>query len=286
MSELSSKINPQILLNGMHSEQEQDGAATTEHQMFSVALREEYLEDGDAAENETRAKNQSAFQKVGNQIRSQVGMKSPKSGMLELVQRVKDRETELARVTGDPEGDPADPMTDESKAGMGLKEEDLYAVFEKKLEVRENALKDEFEGKISQVLQEMRAYTDQSLKDLDCKIQSLQSYNLPHRKERQESKGPQKIPGAMATKRGRVLTRTMTTIVPKTCAPFVFGPRAKSETLCSSKGASSVLLLRDPVLCLPVNKPGHGHGRRPPPLVCPPLRQPKTAVQQKAKTGN
>ncbi|KAL6114523.1 uncharacterized protein ACO6RY_05270 [Pungitius sinensis] len=287
MSKISSKINPQILFNGMQQEQEQDDAATTEGQMSSVALEEECLEGDDAAENETQAKIQSAFQKVGNQIRSQVGMKAPKSSMLELVQKVKDRETELARVNGEPEGEPADLLTDESKAAMDLKEEDLYAFFEKKLEVRENALKDEFEGKISQVLKEMRAYTDQSLKDLDCKMQSLQSKNPPIRKEQQEGKGPnntQKTSGAMATRRGRVLIRTMTTIVPKTCAPFVFGPRAKSETLCSSKGASSQLPLRDALLSLPGNKPGQS--RKPLPLVGPPLRQHKKVAQRKAKTGN
>lgn len=281
MSEFPSKINPQILFNGM---QEQDDAATTEGEMSSVDLEEECLEDSDAAENETRSKSQSAFQKVGNQIRSQVGTKAPKSSMMELVQRVKDRETELARVNGESEGEPADLLTDESKSAMDLKGGDQYAVFEKKFEAREKALKDEFEGKISQVLKEMRAYTDQSLKDLDCKMQSLQASNLPNRKEQQESKGPNNAQKTLATRRGRVLTRTMTTIVPKTCAPFVFGPRAKSETLCSSKGAGSLLLLRDPALPLPANKPGQS--RRPPPLVCPPLRQHKKDVQRKAKTGN
>ncbi|KAK9522479.1 hypothetical protein VZT92_018940 [Zoarces viviparus] len=296
MSELSSKLNPQILLNGEQQRQQQEDAAAIEGQMSSVGLEDACLEDSVAAEKETQAKVQSVFQQVRNQIRSQVGMKAPKSSMLELVQRVKDRETEIAQMNGEPEGKnvsskekkPAEMLTDESKDGMDLKEEELCAFFEKKLEVDTKALQVEFEVKISQVRKEMRAYTDQSLKELECKMQSWQSHNLQHRKEQQDSKGPNKIQKtsaapSLASRRGRVLTRTMTTIIPKTCALVIMGPRAKSETLSSSKGASS-RLPRDPVLSLPVNK--SWQSRKPLLPACPPLHQHKKVVRPKAKTGN
>jgi len=281
MSKLSSQMNPQILLNDEEPEQQQD--ATTEGPMSDVGLEDECLEDSDAAEKKTQAKVQSVFQQVRDQIRSQVGMKGPQSSLMELVQRVRDRETEIAQANGEPEGKdvsskektPGEMLTDESKDRMDLKEEELCALFEKMLQASEKALKDEFEGKISQVRKEMRAYTDQSCKDLECKMQ--------------ERKGPNKIQKTSAApslppRRGRVLTRTMTTIFPKTCAPVIIGPRAKSETLSSSKGASSRLVLRDPVLVLPVYKPCQS--RKPLPPVCPPLHQHNKVIGPKAKTGN
>ncbi|XP_074494667.1 uncharacterized protein LOC141769476 [Sebastes fasciatus] len=224
-------------------------------------------------------------------------MKAPKSSIMELVQRVKDRETEIAQVNGEPEGKdvsseekkPAEMLMDESKDEMDLKEEELCAIFEKKLEASGKALKDEFEVQISQVRNEMQAYTDKALKDLECKMQSWQSHDLQHPKEQQESKGPNKIQKTSAapslvSRRGRVLTRTMTTIIPKTCAPVIIGPRAKSETLSSSKGASSRPLLRDPVLFLPGNKPCQS--RKPLLPACPPLHQNKKPVWPKGKAGN
>ncbi|TNN86484.1 hypothetical protein EYF80_003254 [Liparis tanakae] len=279
MSKLSSQINPQILLNDEKPEQRRD--ATTEGPTPDVAVEDGCLEDGDAAEKKTQAKVQSVFQQVRDQIRSQVVLKGPQSSLMELVQRV--RETEIAKVNGEPEGEdvsskekpPGEMLTDVSTDGMDLKEEELCALFEKKLEASEKAIKDEFEGKISQVRKEMQAYTDQSWKDLECKMQ--------------ESKGPNKIQKtsaapSLAPRRGRVLTRTMTTTFPKTCAPVIMGPRAKSETLSSSKGASSRLLLRDPALVLPVYKPCQS--RKPLPPVCPPLHQHNKVTRPKAKTAN
>lgn len=294
MSELSPESNPQILVNGEQQEQQQDDAAAVE-QISSVGLQNECLEDNVTAEKEKRAKVQSVFQQVRNQIRSQVGMRAPKSSILELVQRVRDRETEIAQVNGEPEGKDvsseemkqAELLTDESKDEMDLKEEELCVMFEKKLEASKKALKDEFDVQISQVRKEMQAYTDQALKDLESK---MQSWHNPHPKEQQEGKGqdnkqkPSAAAPSLASRRGRVLTRTMTTIIPKTCAPVIIGPRAKSETLSYSKSKSSRLLLRDPVLSLPGNK--LCQSRKPLPPACPPLNQRKKPVRPKAKTGN
>ncbi len=296
MSELSSETNPQILVNGEQQEQQQqqEDAAAAGEQISSVGLDDECSEDSVAAEKETQARMQSVFQQVRNQIRSQADVKAPKSSILELVQRIKDRETETAQVNGEPEGKDvsgeekkqAEMLADERKDEMNIKEEELCAMFEKKLEASKKTLRDEFEVQISQMRKEMQAYTHQALKDLECKMHSLQQARP---KEQQESKGPDKKqkPSAapsLASRRGRVLTRTMTTIIPKTCAPVIIGPRAKSETLSSSKGQTSQLLLRDPVLSLPGNK--QYWSRKPLLPACPPLQQGKKPVRAKAKTGN
>ncbi|KAI3371881.1 hypothetical protein L3Q82_006759 [Scortum barcoo] len=227
MSEPSSETNPQIQVNNEHQEQQQqDNAAAAGEPIPSVGLTDECSEDNVSAEKETQARMQSVFQQVRNQIKSQVGAKAPKNSIQELVQRVKDREMEIGQ-----------------------------------LEATKKALRDEFEVQISQVRKEMQAYTDMALKDLECKMESWQPHNLPQARpiDQQESKGPDKkqkplTAPSLDPRRGRVLTRTMTTIIPKTCAPVVICPRAKSETMSTSKGQTSQLQLRDPLLSLPGNK--------------------------------
>ncbi|TKS79067.1 hypothetical protein D9C73_012105 [Collichthys lucidus] len=292
MSELSS-ANPLILVNGEAEEQQEqkqddDAAVKEEEQMSSVSVDEESLEDGAAAETGKQAKMQSVLQQVRNRIRSQVGVKEPKSSILELVQRVVDREMEVTQVNGDPEGEDvsgeekkqAEVLMDESKDEMDLREEELCAIFEEKLEATKKALRDEFEAQLSQVRKEMQAYADKAVKDSECK---MQLHNL---REQQESKGPDRRqrPSAaplLPSRRGRVLTRTMTTIIPKTCAPVIVGPRAKSETLSCSKGESSRLRLRDPMFSLTSNNK-QCQSRKPlPPTVHPPLQQRKKPVRAK-----
>lgn len=295
MTELSSEINPQILVNGGHQHQ-QDDAATVQEQIPTVSLDTECSKDS-AAEKEAQAKMQSLLQQVRNQVRLQAGKKAPKSSIMELVQRVKDREMEIAQVSADPDGKDVNSaeqqngelFTDENEDDVHLKEEELCAVFEEKLEASKKVLRDEFEVQISQMRKEMQAYTDHALKDLECKMQSWKSHcqQQTHPKEQQESKCTDKKqkPSAapsLATRRGRVLTRTMTAILPKTCAPVIIGPRARSETLTSAKGESSRLLPRDPAFYIPGNKPYQSH--KPLPPACRPLHQRKKHVQ--AKTGN
>lgn len=287
MSELSSSRNPQVLVNGKQQDQQQD----EKEQIPTVGLDDEYLESSASEDKETQAKMQSVFQQVRSQIKSQVGVKAPKSSMLELVQRVQDRKTEVAQENREPENNSEEKTQvenaiDEIKDEVNLKKEELFVTFEKKLEASKKALKDEFEEQISQVRKDMQAYIDHALKDVECKMQSWQSLHLQqaHPKEQQESKGPDKkqkpsAAASLASRRGRVLTRTMTTIIPKTCAPVIVGPRAKSETLSYSKGESSRLLPRDPVLSK-VSKSYQSHK----PL--PPLHQRKKSVGAKAKTGN
>ncbi|GLD72894.1 uncharacterized protein AKAME5_002421900 [Lates japonicus] len=290
MSELPSETNPQILVNGEQQHQG-TGAATVEEQL---SLDGDCSEDSAAAEKETQVKMQSVLQQVRKQIRSQVGTKAPKSRIMELVQIVRDREIELAQVDGEPEGKAvngeekreAEVATDESKDDMDLKEEVLCAVFEEKLEANKKALRDEFEEQISQVRKEMQAYTDKALKDLECKMSIWRSDILQqtHPKEQPDKKQKPPTAPSLASRRGRVLTRTMTTIIPKTCAPVIIGPRAKSETLTSSKGRCSQLLPRDPVVSIPGNRPYQS--RKPLPPACPPLHQRKKPVRANAKTGN
>lgn len=281
MSESSSEANPRIVVTGEQEQrQQEDHAAAVEEQMSLVSLDKE---DGGAADKETQAKMQSVFQQVRNQIRSQVGMRAPKSSILELMQRVKDREMKIAQVNGEgssEEKEPAEMLTEECKDEMDRKQEELCEIFEKKLEASQKALRDEFKVQICQVRTEMQSYTDQALKDFECKMQTRQ----------QENKGPDKkarpsAPPSLASRRGRVLTRTMTTIIPKTCAPVILGPRARSETLSSSKAESSRLVLRDPVLSLPGNKPCQSRKPLLPPAY-PPVYERKKPVRGKAKTGN
>lgn len=295
----SSELNPQILVNGEEQQQQQqqqleeqqqqmeEEAAAAEGQMSSVDLDKESSE---AAEKEKQAKVQSLFQHVRTQIRSQVSMKATKNSILELMQRV--REMETAQVNGEPEGEDVsgegkEEAADESKDEMDVKQEELCAIFDKKLEASEKALRDEFRVQISQVRADMQAYTDQALRDLECKMNSRQPHSL---QQQQESRGPDRkqkpsAPSSLAPRRGRVLTRTMTTIIPKTCAPVIIGPRAKSETLSCSKGESSRLVLRDPLLPAPGYKQCPSRKPLLPPA-CPPLQQRKRPVRPKAQTEN
>ena len=289
----TSELNPQILVNGEdqhqqeQQQQEEEEAAAAEGQTSPVNLDEESSE---AAEKEKQARMHSLFQQVRSQIRSQVSMKATKNSILELVQRV--RELETAQVNGEPDGEDVngegkEEAADESKDEMDLKQEELCAIFEERLEASEKALRDEFKVQISQVRADMQAYTEQALKDFECKMNSRQLHIL---QQQQESRGPDRkqkpsAPSSLPPRRGRVLTRTMTTIIPKTCAPVIIGPRAKSETLSCSKGESSRLVLRDPVLTAPGCKQCPSRKPLLPPA-CPPLQQRKRPVRPKAQTGN
>ncbi|XP_034451886.1 uncharacterized protein LOC117767990 [Hippoglossus hippoglossus] len=238
-----------------------------------------------------QVKLQSIIQQVREQIKSQGGTRAPKSSILELVQRVKDREVEGAQMDSEPEGGDVN-SEDNRHSEMNRKEQELCAMFEQKLEASKKAWRDEYEQQISQVCREMQAYTDKALKDMECKLQSWQSHAVPqtHPREQQESKGPdrkQKPPAAapsLAARRGRVLTRTMTTIIPKTCTPVIMGPRAKSETLTYSRGARSRILPRDLTLSSPGNKPHQSH-RPLPPTQPQPHHQCRKSVWGKTKAG-
>lgn len=288
MTELSAETNPQILVNGEQQEQQQEDAAAAEEQISSVSLDEESSEDNVAAEKEKNAKMQSVFQQVRHQIRSQAVRKDKKNSILELMKLVKDMET--ARANGEPEAEEVsrEEKKDDSKDEMDLKQEELCAMFEKKLEDCKKTLRAEFDLQVSQARAEMRAYTDQALSDWKFKTQSRQTCNLQPR-EQHESKNPEKkqkpsAPPSLVSRRGRVLTRTMTTIIPKTCAPVIVGPRAKSETLSSSKAESSRLLQRETMLHLSGNKSCHCRKPLLPPA-CPPLQQRKKPAGAKTKTG-
>lgn len=291
MSESLSKANPQILVNSEQEEQQQEeSAAAVEEQLSVVSLEE--AEDGGAAEKETQGKMQSVFQQVRNQIRSQAGMSAPKGSILEVMQRVKEREIRITQVNdGDGNGEEKEPvamLTDESKEEIDVKQEELCEVYEKKLEASQKALREDFEAQISQMRAEMKAYTDQALKDLESKMQSQQLELQQHPSKLQEGKDrAQKpsVPPSLAARRGRVLTRTMTTIIPKTCAPVILGQRAKSEISSCSKGKSSRLVLRDPVLFLLGNKPCQSRKPLLPPAY-PQGQQHIKKVPAKAKTGN
>lgn len=282
MNDLAAETNLQILMSGKEKEQPQDEVAAVEEQISAASLGDECAEDSDSADNEAQAKMLSVFQQVRNQIRLEVGLKTPKGSMLELVQRLKDIQSEVTQENGEPEEkSQVGNQTEECKDEVHLKEEELCAIFEKKLKDSEEALRDEFKQQISQAHKDMQAYTDRGLKDLEFKMQSWHTQYLQrsHLKD-QEGKGPdkkQKPSTATLSRNGRVLTRTMTTIIPKTCAPVIVGPRAKSETL------SSRIVLRDPGLCFAGSRPYQN--RKPLPPACPPLHQRKKPVRAKPKTG-
>lgn len=297
MSEISSNTNPKILVNHEELEQQEDTEAATLDEQVSTVYS---LDDKCSEEKESQAKMQSVLQQVRQHIRSQAGTKAAKSSIAELVKRVKEMEMEMAQVNSEPEGKDVNSeekkeavdemMTDDSKDEMDVKEEEPCACFEGKLEATKKALRDEFDEQISQVRTEMQAYTAKALRDLECKMRNWESHihKQSHPKEEQESKGPDRrqrppVVPSLAARRGRVLTRTMTTIIPKTCPPVIIGPRAKSETLASSKGGSSRLLPRGPAHSLPGSKPYQS--LKPLPPTCPPLHQCKKTICAKVKTG-
>lgn len=291
MSNTFSEKNPEILVNSEQQEQQpaqqDNNAAAGEEHAFSLSVDDKCSEDSAPAEREPQAKMQSILHQVRNQIRSKV---IHKSSMLELVQKVK--EIELAQVSVEAECEEVngeekkEVLTHEHKHEM-CPTKDLCASLEEKFEARTKALKDEFQVQIAEVRTEMQAYTDHALKAFEDKMQGWQTQSEAEPRE-QESKAPDKKqkPSAappLGSRRGRVLTRTMTAIIPKTCAPVVVGPRAKSETMSFLKDECSRFPPEDPVLSLSGNKACQSH--KPLPPARPQLHQRKKPIQTKAKSG-
>lgn len=270
----------------------QDSPPAGEEQASSVASHNERTEDGSATEKEVQAKVQSVFEQVRSRIRSQAS----RSSLLELVQKIKERESELAQENSKThskddaeEEKEAEEQQDQCQLDLGL--EVLRSTFEEKLEAAKSDLKKELEVQISLVRKDMQTYTDQALKDLEQKMQNCHCHSLQqtHPKAQAECAAAEKKqkPSAapLALRRRKVLTRTMTTIIPKTSAPVLTGPRAKSEEILSlSKGHSPQFMLRDQVFHLPEKKTYQS--RNPLPPARPPLHQHKKPVQAKPKTGN
>lgn len=276
MSESSSET-PTILVNGEQEEQQEQHGAQAEDTISPVDLEEE---DKASAETETQAKMQSVFHQVRNQIRSQAGVRASKSGILELMQRLKDRDVVkmTAQVNGECSGEFKEPVV-----AKDLTQEELCEMMEKKLEVSQKALRESMEEQITRVREEMRTYTDKALKDMECKM--LMQQQPPHgRAQGPDRKHRPSATPSLASRRGRVLTRTMTTIIPKTSVPVVLGPKTRSETMTFAKGQSSQLMMRDPGLSLQGSKPCQGRKPLLPPAN-PTLHLRKKAVQTKAKTA-
>lgn len=259
----SSPETPKILVNGETEEQqEQHGPANP-----WVGLEEE---DGASAETRTQAKMQSVLQQVRNQIRSQSGGRTSKSGILELMQRLKDRDS--VKVNGGCESESKETVVEKD-----LNEKELCEMLEKKLEASQKILRESMEEQMSRLREEMRTHTDKALKDLECRMQLQQSQG-PDRKQRPSA------PPSLASRRGRVLTRTMTTIIPKTSVPVVLSSKTRSDTVTFAKGHSSQLMMRDPGLSLQGRRPSQSRKPLPPPAN-PALHPSKRAVQVKAKTA-
>lgn len=258
MSKLSTEANPQIFVNG-----EQDELEQQEEQINLVSPEEEEDED-----KKIQVKFQSVFQQVRNQIRSQVDTRTSNSSILELMEKLKDREGRLE--PEDEQGDEEEIEPGESTVKMDAKQEELCEAFGKKLEATQKTFRYEIESLISQVRAESQAYTEQAIKALESKMLSTQALLQPQHPSQKKVPDKKEQPSAspsLASRRGRVLTRTMTTIIPKTCAPVLSGPRAKSEATSSRRSEISGPLRRDPVLSLPGNR--LHQGRRP---VLPPAR--------------
>lgn len=290
MSEAASETDPETLVNC----EQQDSPAAGEEQTSSVALQDESTEDGGTTEKDVQAKVQSVFEQVRTRIRSQAS----KSSILELVQKIKERETEVLQENSSTDGtvsaeeEKEEEQKDGSQKELDLRLEMLRSSFEDKLEATKRDLRNEFDVQISLVRKDMQTYTDQALKDLEQKMQEWRSHGLQqtHPKTQAEGAAAEKkqkslAAPSLALRRGKVLTRTMTTIIPKTSAPVLTGPRAKSEEILSiSKGHSPQFMLRDQVFYLPEKKPYQSCNPLPP--ARPPMHQRKKPAQTKPKTGN
>lgn len=263
MTELSSETPPTILVTGEQKEQQEQHGPTN----LSVGLVEE---DRASAGVETQARMQSVLQQVRNQIRTQAGARASKSGILELMQRLKDRD--LVKMTAQENGE-GGGESEEPAVEKDLNQEELCEMMEKKLEASQKALRESMEEQISRLREEMRTYTDKVLKDTESKmLMKLQPPHGPDRKQRPSA------PPSLASRRGRVLTRTMTTIIPKTSVPVILSAKSRSETVTFAKCQGSQVVMREPGLSLQGRKP-----LLPPASPAPHLR--KRAVQTKAKAA-
>lgn len=273
----SFQTSPEILVNG----EQQLSSAEEEGCTAPVSTHDEALEGSSATEKETQVKMQSVFQQVRNQIRLQ-------SGIRELVQKVKDREIDILLENKEAQGkdvtaeeeEATGAMTDKFKGEMDLTLEALCAIFEIKLEASKKTSKDELQVQISLLRKEMEAYIKQALTDLECKIKSSSFQQTRLDKQQQTTTpGEKRKPStasSLTSHRRKVLTRTMTTIVPKTSVPSISGQRTKSET-GSWKGQSSRFLPRNRALSLPEKMPL--------PPARPPLLQCKKQTAPLAKTA-
>lgn len=254
MSKLSTEANPQIFVNGKQDEldqqEEQADPASAAEEEISFVSPEEEEED-----KKIQVKFQSVFQQVRNQIRSQVDTRTSSSSILELMQKLKDREGRLEQE--DDQGNEEEVEPEESTVKMDAKQEELCEVFGKKLEATQKTLRYEIESLISQVRAESQAYTEQAVKALECKMLSNQALLQPQHPSQKKVPDKKQQPSAsssLASRRGRVLTRTMTTIIPKTCAPVLSGPHAKSEATSLRRNEISGPVRRDPAVSLPGNR--------------------------------
>lgn len=240
MSSLEGHL--QILENGEEL-QERQGASEKE-QVPSAGTDDESSTVGTTAEKENHTTMQSLLQQVRKQMRSQGGARPPpQNTLLELVHKLKDGELKVKGGSGE-DGGASGGTTDPSQ------EEKNQA----QLEAAVKTLRVEFQERVRLLQEEMRDYTDKAVKDLEHRFQRL-NFNT---KEEEETRGlerrqkPPTVP-PLTTRRGRLLTRTMTTTVPKTCPPVIVGPRARSETLKGCGGGQC--LRRDSALSLTGNRP-------------------------------
>ncbi|KAK5613793.1 hypothetical protein CRENBAI_015976 [Crenichthys baileyi] len=291
MSDAVSDTDPEMLVTGGQL----DSAAAKEEQISSDNLQEESAKESGLMEKETQQKMTSVFEQVRNQIRSQGVLKARKSSILDLVSKLKNIEAGTEQENSQSndnnvdveEEKEAEVIRDGCKAELDLRLEVLSKIYEEKLEASKKVLRDEFEVQISAVRKEMQAYTDQTLKDLECKIISRQPRILQQTPPKPPQEGADAVkkrrPSAapsLASRRGKVLTQTLpTTIIPS--VPVISGPHAKLKS--SSKGQS--LLVRDHVLSLSENK-SHQDYRSPLPPARPLLHQRRVPFQAKCKTGN
>lgn len=277
----SGQTELQILLNGKNYEPLQDEGPCgdgSEEPAPSASLDEEVKEE--ESDKEAQVKMQSILQQVRKQIRSQGEARAQKSSILALVQKVLEKEVETPQVNGDAAAEDGNGEQGGQEETERQKGEDVSAIFEEKLEASKRALQEEFEVQISQLRKEMQAYTDQALKELEGKMLSGKDVTSNPKEEPKQvtnKKQPSSAapPPSVALRRGRVLARTMTTIIPKTCTPVIVGPRAKSESLTSSKAR----LGRDATLTSKTYQ-----SRKPLPPAGP--WQPKRPAKPKPKTGN
>lgn len=254
MSQLPAEKNPQIFVNGKQEQpeqkEEQADSATAAEEQVSLARPEK--EEEEEEDKKIQVKIQSVFQQVRNQIRSQVDIRTPSSSILELMQKMKDRERRLEQE--DDKSNEKEMEPEESKVKTDVTPEELSEAFGKKLEATEKTLRYEIDSLISQVRAESQAYTEKAVKELECRMMS--KHLQPPHPNQHEKKVPDKKPhpsasSSVASRRGRVLTHTMTTIIPKSCRPVLHSLQAKSERMSLRRSETSGPVRRDPDFFLP-----------------------------------
>ncbi|MGH0159183.1 UNVERIFIED_CONTAM: hypothetical protein FKN15_075731 [Acipenser sinensis] len=274
----------QVITNGLpmvsvEDPNEEDSAGTEHHQSSEGSDQkapntetgpedagpEESQRDCGSAQSARQVRVHSLFSQVRHQVRAQAGLGFQSQGMLNVVQRITRAELEKNKAMEEA----ASPETEETSAGFpdhspGKDDEtveDELAALREEVMVNTEALRSRFKKEMDALRDELQAYCDNAVKRLEM---DQKKGSVISKKQKSLS-----MP-SLATGKKRVLSRTMTSLTPRTVNAASLGPRSKSETLESSTERSSDRLLLDTPhfqVLTSRTKPPKGPGRLP--LVSP-----------------